>query len=475
MVVLLLLSFWFLASCSQSDSSESTSSSSTSITNTVNASAVQIDLDNPTASSRVEVSDSVIKIVTAGYYELSGTFDGQILVEVGDEDEVTLILNGVNITNTSGSAIAIMNAKDAYVELAKGSVNVLTDGSDYDFEDGADEPNATLFSKDDLHIQGEGALTVNAKYNDGISSKDDLEIESGNITVVAVDDGIRGKNSLTIDGGVISVTAQEGDALKADNEEEGSVIINDGDITLSAGDDGIHAEISLEINDGTLAVTQSYEGLESLAITINGGDISITSSDDGFNVAGGNDQSGEMGGGRSPGGMETASADQLLTINGGNIVVNAGGDGLDSNGYIVMTGGNVIVYGPTNDGNGALDYNGSFTVTGGTLIAMGSSGMAQNISTDSSQYGILVGLDSQASANSVFSIRDSNGNVILEATSPKTYSSVVVTSPEFEKGGTYTYSINGTDGGSVTLSSITSTLGTLGRMWGGGFGSRMMR
>lgn len=74
-----------------------------------------------------------------------------------------------------------------------------------------------------------------------------------------------------------------------------------------------------------------------------------------------------------PGGMESASEDQQLIINGGNIVINANGDGLDSNGYFTMNGGNVVVYGPTNDGNGPLDYNGTFSMNGGNLIAIGSS------------------------------------------------------------------------------------------------------
>lgn len=71
-----------------------------------------------------------------------------------------------------------MNAKDTYIVLQAGTTNVLRDGNDYDFEGEDDEPNATLFSKDDLHIEGEGTLEVYANYNDAISSKDDLEIES---------------------------------------------------------------------------------------------------------------------------------------------------------------------------------------------------------------------------------------------------------------------------------------------------------
>ncbi len=104
-------------------------------------------------------------------YLLSGTLtDGEIIVDVGDEDDVTLILKGVDITNSDGAAIAVMNADDAVVLLADDSSNSLTDGAAYSFpDDETDEPNATLFSEADLTIAGDGELVVVGNYNDGIS------------------------------------------------------------------------------------------------------------------------------------------------------------------------------------------------------------------------------------------------------------------------------------------------------------------
>jgi hypothetical protein len=160
----------------------------------------------------------------------------------------------------------------------------------------------------------------------------------------------------------------------------------------------MHTDTTLEINSGDINITKSYEGIESAIITINGGNIHITSSDDGLNVAGGNDGSGMMmgpgrgGGGRGQGGMPgqpggqvqssdasdqaggdlqpsgmmgqdgfaTSGGSYYLHINGGYIVVDAAGDGLDSNGSIEMTDGVVIVNGPTENMNGALDCMGSF-------------------------------------------------------------------------------------------------------------------
>ena len=101
--------------------------------------------------------------------------------------------------------------------MPDGTTNTITDGDSYTFEDSTtDEPNATIFSKDDLTIRGNGTLTVNANYNNGITSKDDLKITGGNITITSADDGLMGKDSITIKGGNITINAS-GDGLKSTN------------------------------------------------------------------------------------------------------------------------------------------------------------------------------------------------------------------------------------------------------------------
>ncbi len=63
-------------------------------------------------------------------------------------------------------------------------------------------PNAAIFSNDDLTINGGGSLTVDANYNNGIQSKDDLHITGGNISVTAVNDGIKGRDSIAVRDGI---------------------------------------------------------------------------------------------------------------------------------------------------------------------------------------------------------------------------------------------------------------------------------
>lgn len=111
--------------------------------------------------------------------------------------------------------------------------------------------------------------------------------------------------------------------------------------------------------------------------------------------------------------QSTSSENLLLSIKGGNVYVNAEGDGLDSNGSISMTGGTVMVSGPTNAGNGALDYNGTFDISGGTLIAAGSAGMAQAPSDCLKQYSMHMTYPETQKAGTLLHVEDSKGNTII--------------------------------------------------------------
>jgi hypothetical protein len=103
------------------------------------------------------------------------------------------------------------------IVLAEGTENIVSDGETYDLDSDEDEPNAAIFSKSDLTINGSGSLIVNANYNDGIKSKDDLIITNGTITVYATADGIVGKDCLAIKNATITVEAGC-DGMQATND-----------------------------------------------------------------------------------------------------------------------------------------------------------------------------------------------------------------------------------------------------------------
>ena len=126
------------------------------------------------AGDGATVNGSTITINSAGTYSISGTLDdGQIIVDTEDQEKVGLILNGANISSSTSAPIYVLNADKTVITLADGTENYVTDGDSYIFEDTeSDEPNAAIFSKDDLTINGSGSLVINANYNNGITSKE---------------------------------------------------------------------------------------------------------------------------------------------------------------------------------------------------------------------------------------------------------------------------------------------------------------
>jgi hypothetical protein len=152
-----------------------------------------------------------------------------------------------------------------------------------------------------------------------------------------------------------------------------------------------------------------------------------------------------------------------------------------------MTGGTVIINGPTRNDNGALDYFGAFEVTGGLLVAVGSSGMAEAPSASSSQYAVMVNLSSAQSAGTMIHIESQDGEEVLSFVPTKAYQSVVLCSPELGNSSTYVVYAGGSSTGSVTdglysggayapgtqvasfsISSVVTTVGSSGGAFPGG-------
>ena len=500
----------------------------------------------------ITVKGSTATISASGTYEISGKLiDGSIVVNVDkstDKGTVYLVLNNAEIASKTSAPIYIMEGKKVVMLLADGSTNSVAQGSGV-IVNADEEPSAAIFSKADLTITGKGKLTVIGDYNDGITSKDDLVITAGIITVKAASDGIVGKDSVSVAGGSITVDAGK-DGIRSTNDEEpdkGNIVIhggtfvikaaNDGiqaynvvdiqggdfDITtgggypgksttsgneafgkpgmkpfssqttatvadeeskkavkagqlvvisggefaisayddaihsnteimikggvieLKTGDDAMHADSRLTIQGGQINVSDSYEGLEGAYITIDGGKMVLNASDDGINV---NSNSG------------------VLTINGGIVHIVAGGDGADSNGSIVMTGGTVYVDGPTQNMNGSLDYNRDFKVTGGVMVASGSSGMAQAPGTSSTQASILMYYSNSQAAGTAIVLKDAKGNTVVSFTPTKAYSSVAITSPDLKTGSTYCLYSGNNKVVDVTLSTMVTYLSEAGIMTG---------
>lgn len=302
----------------------------------------------------------------------------------------------------------------------------------------------------------ESSVAVESSSESSSSSESTTDEESTSAKGIKADGnvGIRGGN-ITIDSSDDSV------------HSNGNIIYSGGELTLSSGDDGTHADGNLLVTGGTITVKKSYEGLEGVNVTIQGGNISLTSSDDGINAAGGSDTGSEDRMGKD---SFSANASQyLLKISGGVINIIAEGDGIDSNGNLVIEGGETYISGPTNSGNGAIDFGdgASSWITGGTIVACGSSGMAESFGEDNfTQNSVLHNFSSIVSGGTEVQIIDSDGNVIISYTPEKNYQSVVFSSPEI-KNGTYTICA-GDISEEITINSVVTSNGSGGMQGGRG-------
>lgn len=278
------------------------------------AAATRIELSDAGSTSTgtgVTISGSTITITEEGVYIVSGTLaDGQIVVDAAEDAKVQIVLDGADITSSDAAAIYVVSADKVFVTLAEGSSNSLAVTGSFAATDDGNTVDGAIFSKADLTIQGEGALSVVCAAGHGIVSKDELTITGGTISVEASGHALQAKDALAISGGTLDLVAGT-DALHCSDDEDaehgwiyisggtitaeatsdaidaGSFLeIDGGDITVTAGDDGLHAEYAAVVNGGTITVTQSTEALEGSAVTITGGTLDLVSSDDGINAAG---------------------------------------------------------------------------------------------------------------------------------------------------------------------------------------------
>ena len=416
-----------------------------------------------------------------------------------------LIICGLNLTvKSTGCAL---EGKDC-VKIKDAAITVSSGG------DGIRSTNTEKTNKGFVYIET-GNIDITSG-GDGIQAATVLKAANGNVKITAgggaadtkqnsgdrnmpgfggktqtSDDeestkGLKAGSLIVIDEGSFEVSSKD-DSFHSN----GDIEINGGSFTAATGDDGFHADSNLIINGGSITVSHSYEGLEGQKVTVTGGNIDITASDDGINAA-----SPSSSGSSTDGRPGNSDSNALISIGGGYILVNASGDGIDSNGNVAITGGTVLVSGPTDNGNAAFDYNGEATVSGGTVILCGSSGMAQGFSDKSEQASFMYTLNSSASAGSSVALTDEKGNVIASFIPAKQYNNIVITSPSLKNGSSYKLVIGGTVSGAdkngyassgsvssaaqtldIKLTGITTTFGNGGmsggmggRNKGGGFG-----
>lgn len=421
------------------------------VTITLNDSSASLESSGSanTNTSSVNVADGLVTITSGGTYILTGDFVGQVLVEAAESDAVVLVLDGVAISNPNDAAIRIASAQSVTVYLQDGTTSSLSDASSY--AEDADGPSAALASSVDMTIAGTGTLNVSGNGNDGISSSDGLVILSGTINVEAYDDGIRGKDYLVIAGGSLTITAG-GDGLKTSNEDDpgtGYVLITGGTFSVSAESQSIDAVSDLIFIDGTFTTTHTKEGFEAGIMLLAGGVGNITSTDDGLNA--------------------TDADSPYIVISGGTWTLVPSGDGIDSNGSALLSGGTVYVWGPTTGADGSLDTDAGFTITGGTLFTADSGEMTEAPQSSSSQAAVIFTTNSSIAAGTEVSITDADGTTLDTVTLGVNARCVIYSSPSVTSGESYNLVVDDEVAATATAGEY-QTMGGFGAGGPGGFG-----
>lgn len=331
------------------------------------------------ASAAIIFENNTLTIKAGGTYVISGNLDdGQIIIDSEDKNTVRLVLDGVEINSSDTAAINVVNAEKTVISLEEGTENILSDAKQYIYEDSdTDEPNAAIFSKDDLTINGDGRLLVNGNYNNGITSKDELRITGGDIQITAVDDGLMGRDLVAVKDGKIAIEAG-GDGIKSSNDEDaakGVIAIEDGEFSIVSGNDGIQSVASLYITGGaytiaagggspeTIAASEgmtraTQEGAEATEETA---DETVSDSSKGIKAA---TNLAVSGGTFAIDSFDDAvHSDGDVAISGGEWTIATGDDGIHANNAALIAGGSIEVM----KSNEALEAD-NITIEDGTLV-----------------------------------------------------------------------------------------------------------
>ena len=279
---------------------------------------------------------SVVTIGAVGEYRISGTLnDGQIVVDTGESPvNVTLILDGVDITNKSGPAILVRQAKNVRLVL-NAAQNSLTSGVEADLGSyDESRSGAAIYSEDDLKIEGGGRLNVYGYLNNGIACKDDVKIESGDIAIVAANNGLRASESITVTGGSLAVrSGNDGLKTSSDSKEgKGFIEISGGSVSVASAGDAISAVTELRVSGGTVH-TETRQDLV------------------------------------GEGSRKGLKAGTFIDLSGASLDIQADEDGVRCDGDVLVSGGELRIVATTGIQSGAKGSGaGDIRLTGGKLV-----------------------------------------------------------------------------------------------------------
>lgn len=403
-------------------------------------STINLTAGNHALSARfIEAENAKINVLSAGKDALNAECGDETQEFTLDEGYVSLKSSKV-FASVSGDGIQA----DTFVYITGGSVDIKTSAT---FVGYSAESMATYnLSEDDFRY-----------IKSGVTYKkiDDVAIKGARYAMIQSAKGIKcGEIKYENDGTEYAVTENtnyfiviDGASVKINSSDDaihtnsGNVLIKGGTLDLTTLDDGIHADELVKIDGGEITVNGSYEGIEGAYVEINGGTIYITASDDGINAA-----------------SDDESVNEHIIISGGTITVDASGDGLDSNGTIYVTGGTLIVYGPTTGADTGLDADGGILIDGGNVFVASSKEMLE-IPASNSKSNVLVYGVNTVPAGSEIILTNADGGEMVRITLKKQAQAIILSMPELATNGTYSLYA---DENLLASFSVTETITAIG-------------
>lgn len=454
---------------------------------TADSDAVRLVLDNANITNSSGAALNVVNADEVILYSASGTTntisDGADYTATGEDDPDAVVYSKADLTIAGEGTLKVNGNHEDGIHTSDGLV----------IASGTLEVNAAntgIKGKDYVDILG-GTINVTAQQ-DGIKSTNDTDegkgwtrLSNGTVTVNAGDDGFKASRVVEISGG--SLTVEQSD----EGIEAQYINVSGGDVNVTSADDGMNASLKTSDSESTdssanTSDTANQQQNNQQQGSLPGGQQSGTSNQQqqgmgqppampGGNAQDGTSQNGTTGtgqqgmgqppqGGMPGGGGGTFEVvDAAINVSGGHVTVNAEGDGIDSNGVTTLSGGTLIVNGPSQGGNAALDTNGDLLLNGATVLSGSTADMFEAPSTNSTSGYLKLTNSSGFEQGSTVQVADSSGKVVANYKVTKSnVQLVLVSSSSIVKGQSYTAytTTSAVDSNAASLASGATELGS---------------
>ncbi|WP_048754111.1 carbohydrate-binding domain-containing protein [Rothia dentocariosa] len=453
---------------------------------TADSDAVRLVLDNANITNSSGAALNVVNADEVILYSASGTTntisDGADYTATGEDDPDAVVYSKADLTIAGEGTLKVNGNHEDGIHTSDGLV----------IASGTLEVNAAntgIKGKDYVDILG-GTINVTAQQ-DGIKSTNDTDegqgwtrLSNGTVTVNAGDDGFKASRVVEISGG--SLTVEQSD----EGIEAQYINVSGGDVNVTSADDGMNASLKTSDSESTDSSANTSDAANQQQNnqqqgSLPGGQQNGASnqqqqgtgqppamsgtSQDGTSQNG-TTGTGQQGMGQPPqGGMPGGGGgtfeviDAAINVSGGNITVNAEGDGIDSNGVTTLSGGTLIVNGPSQGGNAALDTNGDLLLNGATVLSGSTADMFEAPSTNSTSGYLKLTNSSGFEQGSTVQVADSSGKVVANYKVTKSnVQLVLVSSSSIVKGQSYTVytTTSAVDSNAASLASGATELGS---------------